>query len=876
MRLHRASGGTAASPQRAEGTGAQLTTGRSLGKIARRGGVVIAVIAVCAAAVLAARHVGELNYHDLVHAMRRTPPVSVVGAFAMTVLSYATLLATDWLAVRYAGVRPRLRVLLLASFSGYALGNAAGFGAVSGAAVRYRIYSVAGLKPAQIGRIVAYLAMSFTFGAPLVALAAALFAPSDIARSFGVAPATLRWATLILLAVLTLLWAAARRGTVIRRLPIRLPDAPTLAAQLTLTALDIAAAGAVLWFLLPADRPAFLPFIAIYAGALVLGAASHVPGGLGVFEIAMLSALGKSVPASELAGALLVYRAIYFFAPVLLAAALLAAHETRRAHAALAGSVVEPVVKAAARLTPTVLGLLVFVAGAVLVFSGATPAFHSRLALLQNTVPLWVVEGGNFLSSVVGVILLFVARGLLHRLDAAWWMAILLAGAGLMFVLASGVAIGEATLIAFVIAVLMLARGQFQRRASLLSETFTLKWLAAVVIVIAISAGLLLFAHEDVQFTRDLWWELAFDAQAPRGLRAVVGGAVIAMALIIRQLLWPSAGRPHPVTHDELQRAARIVRNQDRPNATLALLGDKHFLFSASGASFMMYAKRGRTWVALFDPIGPSDEWRELITRFVEMAHAFGGRAAFYQITPESLPLYLDAGLSVLKLGEEARVDLDAFDLRGSARADLRYALSRGQRDELSLELIPRDAVESLLPKLAKISEAWLAQRKVREKGFSVACFEPRFILEQRVAVVYQSQEPVAFATVMTTAHGKQAALGLMRHLPHAPRYTMEFLFVELILRLKQEGFAMLDLGMAPLAGLEVHPLTSPWNRMAHWFERTGGPLYNFRGLRMFKAKFNPKWEPRYLAASGILGPYVAIAHTAIITGRGLKGIFAR
>ncbi len=164
----------------------------------------------------------------------------------------------------------------------------------------------------------------------------------------------------------------------------------------------------------------------------------------------------------------------------------------------------------------------------------------------------------------------------------------------------------------------------------------------------------------------------------------------------------------------------------------------------------------------------------------------------------------------------------------------------------------------------------------MREKGFSVARFEPRFILEQCVALLYRDQEPVAFATVMMNAHGKEAALGLMRHVPHAPRYAMEFLFVELILRLKETGYRTLDLGMAPLAGLDVHPLTSPWNRLANWFERTGEPLYNFRGLRKFKAKFNPKWEPRYLAASGMLGPYLVIADTAIITGGGVRGIFAR
>src|SRR5262249_1388990 len=156
-------------------------------------------------------------------------------------------------------------------------------------------------------------------------------------------------------------------------------------------------------------------------------------------------------------------------------------------------------------------------------------------------------------------------------------------------------------------------------------------------------------------------------------------------------------------------------------------------------------------------------------------------------------------------LGEQARVNLDAFDLHGSARADLRYALRRGQRDGLHLDVIPPDRVEPLLRVLSEISQGWLSQRNVREKGFSVARFEPRFVLEQRVALLYHNGDAVAFATVMTTSQAKEAALGLMRHLPHAPPYAMEFLFIELILKLKAQGYRTLDLGMAPLAGLDVH-----------------------------------------------------------------------
>ena len=114
--------------------------------------------------------------------------------------------------------------------------------------------------------------------------------------------------------------------------------------------------------------------------------------------------------------------------------------------------------------------------------------------------------------------------------------------------------------------------------------------------------------------------------------------------------------------------AAAIVRGQERSDAVLAMMGDKSFLFSRSRQAFLMYAKRGRSWVALHDPVGPAQEWPELIADFVTLAHRNSGRAAFYQVRPDALPLYLEAGLTLMKLGEEACISLRDFQLEGPDR----------------------------------------------------------------------------------------------------------------------------------------------------------------------------------------------------------------
>lgn len=296
-------------------------------------------------------------------------------------------------------------------------------------------------------------------------------------------------------------------------------------------------------------------------------------------------------------------------------------------------------------------------------------------------------------------------------------------------------------------------------------------------------------------------------------------------------------------------------------------MGDKSFLFSQSRSAFLMYAKRGRTWAALHDPVGPRDEWPALIREFVSLAHAHGGRAAFYQVRADALPLYLDAGLTLMKLGEEARVMLQEFDLKGPQRAHLRYALKRGERDGFTFDHIDPSQMPDTLPTLRAISDAWLEDREAREKSFSVAAFDDDYLAAQHVLLVRQNGEPLAFVTFMTTDLNTDATVGVMRHLPGASPYAMEYLFTQLALHLKAAGFQSLSLGMAPLSGMGPTPLASSWHRLAGLIWRFGGKFYNFRGLRGFKNKFAPRWEPRYLAASGSISVFITLADLSLLAG---------
>ena len=506
------------------------------------------------------------------------------------------------------------------------------------------------------------------------------------------------------------------------------------------------------------------------------------------------------------------------------------------------------------------------------------PAFVDRLQILHLAIPLWAVEISHFFSSVAGLFLLFAAHGLYRRLDGAWWLALSMTLLGIPFSLIKGLAVVAPSVLIILLIGLVAARGQFSRRTSLLSQPMSSGWLIATGCVIAAMVWIVFFAFRNVEYARELWWQFEFDAAGPRALRAVLGVALLGLGVGISQLLRPAGLRPGPPNAEEIDRARRIAVRQPRPEALLALMGDKSFLFSDSGLGFLMFATRGRTWAALGDPVGPPAEWPELIWRFIELADSHGGRAAFYQIPASSLPLYLDAGLKILKLGEEARVCLPSFTLEGSARADLRYALRRGERDRLQFEMIPPERVPSIMNEIGEVSNAWLSKlASGDEKRFSVAAFQREYVLAQPVALLRQNGEVIAFATVMTTDLRDEVTLGLMRLKPGpTSRFAMEYLFVRLIQHFREQGYRTFSLGTLPLAGLSAHRLAPSWHRLARVIWSLGQRYYNFQGLRTFKAKFDPAWEPRYLAASGWFGPYLALIDIAALIGGGMRAAIRR
>ena len=840
---------------------------------------IIATIAVFLLALAALQSLlRDFHYHEVVEQLRSLSNSDLLIALLCTALSYWTLTGYDLSALHYVGIKLPYKLVAFASFTGYAVSNNLGFTLLSGGSVRYRLYSAAGVGAGNIAKIVVFAAVTFTVGLFGTASLAFLVAPNELGPLAHIEPpiaALIGSVSLAVIPALIITAAINRRPIAIWRFRIPVPSASMVAAQIAISGVDIALAAAVLYVVLP-DLPSmgFWGFLGLFSVALLAGVISHIPGGLGVFESVILLGLKGQAEAGAVLGSIIAYRAIYFLLPLIVAGLLLAMNELlwrkpgRLAQLRTLGG-------ATSRLVPPFMAVLVVVAGIILLISGASPEPEWRLDILSDIVPLPLLELSHILGSLIGLALLILARGLYRRLDSAWFVSCVLLAGAVVVSLIKGLDYEEAIVLALVLAILGPCRREFYRRARISDLRVTMGWLLAVAGIVGGIVWLTFFTTKHIEYSNQLWWQFAFFDHAPRSLRATFISVIVLLVFSLDHLFRPNSVKPQLPSEDDLETARQILGRFGRPEANVVLLGDKSLLFNETQTAFIMYGVRGRSWVALGDPVGPAPEAAELIWQFCESCDRVGGRPAFYQVGPDMLPYYLDVGLTPIKLGEEARVDLRDFSLDQPGRKDLRYTVRRSERDGLTFAVVPREQLNwRMLNEMKLVSDAWLATRNTSEKGFSIGAFDERYLREFDIGVVRVNGRITAFVNIWKAGH--QASVDIMRFDPRASPYTMEYMLTSLLIWAKEQGFGWLGLGVAPLSGLAARDLSPVWQRLGSIVFQLGEHFYNFRGLRLFKDKFKPVWEPRYLVCQGGLTPVKVISDAAALIGGGLRGIWLK
>lgn len=174
---------------------------------------------------------------------------------------------------------------------------------------------------------------------------------------------------------------------------------------------------------------------------------------------------------------------------------------------------------------------------------------------------------------------------------------------------------------------------------------------------------------------------------------------------------------------------------------------------------------------------------------------------------------------------------------------------------------------------LRAVSDHWLGAHAGGELGFSLGRFDIAYLRRFPIAVLREGAGQVAaFANLLATPDRRLVAADLMRYDSGAPHGIMDALLAEMMLWGRAHGYVEFELGMAPLAGLEVTGPASLTRRVEALIYRWAERLYGFKGLRAYKQKFGPVWRPVFLAAAPGLGPMAALADVGRLTrGAGMR-----
>ena len=824
------------------------------------------------------------SIHHIIASLHATSTAMMAAAAVLTIVNYLVLAGYDWLALRFTGHSniPLPKIVGVALLS-YAISNNTGHAWAAGGSVRYRFYSKWGVPGWDILKISLFQTITYLLGAITLGLIGSLLLPAFLQHNQQ-PPETIRWVSIICALALTVYWGAVilwRKPIIIKGIALNLPSVSMTTAQTLVSCLDVVLSSLVLWVLLLGKVSiGFETFLVIFVVAQVLGVISQVPGGIGVFESAFLWLL-DSVEAKDqhlgLISALLLYRIIYYFAPLLLAGiGLLGSEIYSKRRALVAGGQVAS--RLLSSIVPPLYAILLVLAGTILVVSTLVPTNPRLMVWVSDVLPLPVVELSHLTVAVVGLLLLFSARGIHLKITAAWWGSLLLLAVGIAASLLKGFDWREALLLTSLLLLLLPTRKHFQRQSSLIQMSFPRYWLTMIAMILGTGIWLGFYSLRHVPYAHELWWQFSYDDDAPRFLRALLLMALVIGGYLLFRLF--SVAKPQILAtpnQQELDEVEKLLAKSEDTQGFLVLLGDKSLFWNEQRTAFIMFATIGNYWVAMGDPVGEKTAYESLLWAFREQADHYSVQPVFYQVSEAMLPYCLDLGLSLFKLGEEAKVDLSAFSLQGKKAEKYRTAVNKLTKLHYQFEVLNAEQVAAAMPQLQQISSDWLQSKQTREKGFSLGFFSSSYLQRTDIAVVKDDNGNIqAFANLWQTDSKHELSIDLMRYAQDCPKGVMDYLFVQLLLWAKAENYQWFSLGIAPLAGLENRPLAPIWHKLGNIIFDLGGETYNFEGLYAYKDKFSPQWQPRYLAAqAGMSVPFILLNITSLIAG-GWKGVFAK
>lgn len=590
----------------------------------------------------------------------------------------------------------------------------------------------------------------------------------------------------------------------------------------------------------------YLNLLSIFAIASVAGILSFMPGGVGSFDlIAIMGLQFMGLTDNEALTVVILYRVFYFILPSCAAIINFSLHVLRKSEQR--GYVIKS--QLYGQLIATVMAILISTCGLLLLLSALTPSLISRSKLITNTELIVLLQYSRSISIAIGFMLLFLTKDIFFRVKKAYHATMILLLAGGIFTFIKGLDFEEFFFLLIAMGILRLSKTNFYRKSILVKPSHIVAIILSVPLLLTIYLKISHFLFSSYIKTFH-YPHLVF-----HDISAFIHSGILAYLLFIGFLILWTIKRdriekdPLFQCFDNNKVDQFFENNKGHHLSHLIYLGDKHLFWLEDQQVLIAYSLFSDKAVVLGDPMGENSHLSNGIQEFQKFVDTYGYRAVFYEVDEDKLSTYHDNGFFFFKLGEEAIVDLQKFDMVGSSRRTFRNVVKRFEKDGYTFEVMAPPFTDSLLNELGSISEEWLGKRK--EMGFSVGWFRKDYLQKAPLAVLRQQSNDEIIAFVSMTLQGNDSehiGIDLMRFRSSVPNSTMDFMFIQLLLHFKEQGYHFFSLGVAPLSQVGLAIRSHRVEKIAHFIYEHGKPIYSFEGLRKFKDKFDPKWAPRYLA----------------------------
>ena len=593
-------------------------------------------------------------------------------------------------------------------------------------------------------------------------------------------------------------------------------------------------------------EPSFLIATVSYVVGVVFLIISPFLRGLGAVEASMTFMLIRmGYDDAQAVSVTFLYRFMEFWIPLLLGAL----------------SFLVKINKLLMRIVPA---LLILVLGIVNIVSVLTPAIHERLVFLKDFLPVSAIAASNYFVLVAGLFLLVTAAFMLKGLRMAWYFALGLCLLSLVGNLTKAIDYEEASFSVIVIIGLIASRKEYyvkhNSRLRYLGIQTTLLSVAAVVLYGTIGFYFLDARHFNVDFSfiqsvkytlenfvliesEDL---IAQDAFAQGFLYSINFSGFVSLAFLVYTLI-----RPYILKDTTDEEEFSWARNQLDLYGNSAMdyfktYHDKLIYRSEEFEGFISYRISGNFAVVLEAPVTAEENIKHFIHSFDKYCFESGVKSFYYRVAEETLPHFTACGKKSIYLGQEGVVDLTTFTLDGGNRKSIRNALKKVAEKGFQSKIYTAPVKDGLLQKIKSVSDEWLEDTGRKEIAFSQGMFDWDELKNQTIITVENAEEKiVAFLNVIPDYAAGEGTYDLIRKTSDAPNGVIDFILVELFKYLKDTGCSSVNIGFAPLSGLD-DPKNLTERSMKFAYEKIRS-FSHYKGLRDAKDKFSPLWHNKYL-----------------------------